>query len=91
MGKIKQIAHERAGAGAFQLRIFRLRPSMEKHEFADASAIDGTDAAEIEHHFTAVLQELRPPDATAQQPRRDKRCGPGSERSPHRRDVEFPN
>lgn len=58
MGKVEQVAHKRAGTGVFQLRIFRLSPSMEKHEFADASAVNGTDAAEIEHYFTIALQNF---------------------------------
>jgi hypothetical protein len=35
-----------------------LRPSVEKNQLPDACTIDGADAAEIENHFAAVLEEF---------------------------------
>jgi hypothetical protein len=31
---------------------------VQKAKFADASAVDGTDAAEIENHFAAILKDF---------------------------------
>jgi len=56
--KAEQIAHEWAGAGTSQIRVFRLSPSVQEHEFADARAVDGAHATEIEDDFTAVFQNV---------------------------------
>ncbi len=47
MGKIQQFAHQRTGAGTFQIPLTRLCPGVENNQFADAGAVNGRDAAKI--------------------------------------------
>src|SRR5216684_3117289 len=58
IGKIQKFAHERAGAGTLQVSVAGSRPRMQKHQFADAGTVEGTDAAEIENHFAALLENF---------------------------------
>jgi len=58
VGEIQDTAHERIGTGKFQICVLRSSPGMQKCEFTDASAVDGSHTAEIEHHLAAVFKHL---------------------------------
>ena len=64
VGEIQQPAHEGAGAGTFEVSLSGLCPGMQESQFANASAVDGADAPEIENYFASILKNL--PDHTPQ-------------------------
>src|SRR6266446_5191901 len=58
VGKIQKFAHERAGAGTLQIRIAGSRPGVQENQFANAGTVERADAAEIENHLAALLENF---------------------------------
>jgi hypothetical protein len=58
MGEVKQIPHERARAGAFQICVLGARPRMQQHQLSDTGAIHGMDAAKIQNYPSLILQKI---------------------------------
>src|ERR1700722_13398999 len=56
VGKIQQLAHERTRTGNLQIRLLRLRPGVQKNQFADTRAIDRRDTAEIKNYLSAMVE-----------------------------------